>query len=598
MNFRWKSAVDLFRTLVKLYRLLWNVSPLRMIGIVFCRILLAIFPIIQLYILIVLVNMVTDAIANRIPFVEVLEVVSIQVGLTIITAGVRSVNGMVMNSLKIRTRYHIEELLLIQSSRLPLTYFDRPDFYDSFHRAMASQNSLILLEISFAFIQSLITVVGYLVTIASFHWLLAVVMLVFVVPSLIVNMRLGRNRFDQMVMQTPVARKAQYHFDLLVDRKAAKEIRIFGLAEYLIDRWKIYFWKNAGEQIRLERKGAYLNWGVESFGSIIGGVFIAAVAWLGTQGRLSIGQYVALVEAFKSANDLLILISSNIAFMYQNVLYARELFDFLELKIESEPVSPSSLPDQMNNGIIVENISFQYPGRSEPAIQNISLSIRPGQKVAIVGDNGAGKTTLAKCLLGLYRPSNGIIRLDGINLNEIDRRELGKKITAVFQDYVQFQLTARENIGFGNLNKLNDDNLLEVAAAKSGADEFIENMQERYDAQLGPMFDGGQELSQGQWQKIALSRAYFRDADIVVLDEPTASMDPITEASIFENFLQIAKGKTAVIITHRLGICKAVDWIIVLKNGQVVEQGVHEELLESGGEYQKMYQTQSKWYEN
>jgi ATP-binding cassette subfamily B protein len=595
---RWKRTTELMATLIKMYRLLWIVSPFRLLCTFACRILLAVHSVIHIYILSMLVNAVTQVITAGHPVTETGRIILLQVGLSVAAAGIRSLDGIVMSTLKMKMQFHIEDSMAQQSSRLPLVHFDRPDYYDSFHRATASQNSLILIDNSFNIMQSFLTVTGYFIIVASFHWLLAAGLLLFVAPSLIVNMKIGQKRFFQMVFQTPVARKAHYMFNLLVGREAAKEVRLFGLAPYLIEKWRSLFWQNAKQQIQLERKGTMMNWGVESFNSVIGGALVIGLAWLSTKGRLTLGQYVALTDAFSSANNQLLSISSNMALMYQNVLFARELFAYLELPEEEQPAVTLQLADRIEHGIEAEGLVFHYPGQSEPVLKNLSFLIRPGQKIAIVGDNGAGKSTLAKCLLGLYSPSEGTIRLDGTDIQTIDRIELRKKITAVFQDFVRYQLTVRENIGFGSVNRLTDNGWLEAAAAKSGANEFIEGLQDGVDSWLGAMFDGGRELSQGQWQKIAISRAYFRDAEVVVLDEPTASMDPMTEASVYENFLRMAEGKTTLLISHRLGICKAVDLIFVMKKGQLVEQGTHEELLRQGGEYAQMYQIQSKWYDS
>ncbi len=588
---------ELISTLMQMYRLLWMVSPVRLLCTILFRLLLALHPVIHLYILSMLINAVTQVITAAHPVSDVWKVVGLQAGLAIAAAGIRTLNGIVMSSQKMKMKFYIENRMASQASQLPLVAFDKPDYYDSFHRATVSQNSLILIDNSTAVIQSLITVSGYFIIVASFHWLLALGLLIFVAPTLIVNMKLGQSRYHQMMLQTTVARKARYIFNLLVGRESAKEVRLFGLAPYLIDRWRSLFWKNANEQIRLERKGVLLNWGVESVNSLVGGTLVIGLAWLGTKGRVTLGQYVALVEAFSSANNQLMLISSNMSFMYQNALFARELFAYFEQPTEEQPRVPMSIGDRIKQGIEVDGLEFRYPGRPEPVLNNISFFVHPGQKIAIVGDNGAGKSTLVKCLLGLYAPSRGTIRYDGTDIIMFDPIELRKKITAVFQDFVRYQLTVRENIGFGSVHQLTEDARLEAAAAKSGANEFLLGLEDGFDSPLGPMFDGGRELSQGQWQKIAISRAYFRDAEIVVLDEPTASMDPMTEAALFEEFLRMAEGKTTFLISHRLGICREVDHIIVIKNGQIVEQGKHDELLRREGEYERMYQVQSKWYE-
>ncbi|MBD3919087.1 ABC transporter ATP-binding protein [Paenibacillus sp. PR3] len=593
-----RASALLVITLLKMYRLLWTVSPFSLMGTVACRLLLAFQSVVQLYFVSLLVNAVTQVITAGHPLREAGEIILYQLGITLAAAGIKSLDSIIMTSLKMKTKFYLDDRMAQQSSRLPLVYYDRPDYYDSFHRATASQSSMILVDGTFAVLQGIFTFTGYFLVIASFHWLLAVGLFVFAAPSFIVNTLLGRRRFVLMIFQTPTARKTQYLFSLLVGREAAKEIRLFGLAPYLMERWRSLYGENAQKEVRLERQGILINGGVESFNGLLGGAFMLGLAWLGTQGRLTIGQYVALSQAFISAKDQLLSISSSLALIYQNMLFARELFAFLELPVEEESSAPLSLQVRSVKGIEADNLAFRYPGQSVPVLRDISFHILPGQKIAIVGDNGAGKSTLVKCLLGLYTASEGAIRFDGIDIRALNPTELRKRITAVFQDYVRYQLTVRENIGFGSVERMTDDGGLELAAAKSGAHAFIEDLKDGFDSSLGPMFDGGRELSQGQWQKIAISRAYFRQADVVVLDEPTASMDPLTEAAVYENFLRMADGKTTLLISHRLGICKAVDYILVMKNGRIVERGTHEELLGLGGEYERMYNVQSQWYEN
>ncbi|PWW07441.1 ATP-binding cassette subfamily B protein [Paenibacillus cellulosilyticus] len=597
---QWKRTTQLLSTLLRIYTLSWKQARWGLIGTALCRLLLAIIPLIHMYLVSRLVNAVTEVITAGAGLKNVLVILAIQTGLSIGSAAIRSLEQMIMAALKLRIQAHIEEQMAAKSTRLPLVYFDRPDYYDSFHRAMGSQHSLILFDNSFIVIQSALTVIGYFAVVISFHWLLAVGLLLFVIPSLLVNMRLGEQRFIQMLNQTAIARRVNYLYNLLIGREAAKEIRLFGLSSHLIDQWRSSFMLNAKQKLKLERKGITMNWGVDSFNSILSGALIVGLAWLGTKGRLSIGQYVALTEAFNAVNGQLMSISSNLTFMYQNVLYAQGLFTFLDTPEEGAKHPSDALPlsKPLHKGIDIRNLSFQYPNQPFPTLHQVNLHIPPGYKIAIVGDNGAGKSTLAKCILGLYSASEGAVEYDGVNILDLEPADLRKRVTAVFQDFVRYQSTVRDNIGFGALDRLQDNSWLEVAASKSGANEIIESLPEQFDTMLGPMFEGGRELSQGQWQKIAISRAYFRDAELVVLDEPTASMDPMTEAAVFENFLQIAEGKTTLLISHRLGICKAVDHIIVMKHGRIVEQGTHEELLRLGGEYEQMYQVQSKWYDS
>jgi len=597
---QWRRTTQLMSVVLRIYALTWQQARWCLLGTAGCRLLLALFPLANIYLVSHLVNAVTEVITAGAELKNVLIILGMQTGLSIASAAIHSLEQMIMAALKLRIQAHTEEKMAEKSSRLPLVYFDRSDYFDSFHRAMGSQHSLILLDNSFMIIQSSITVIGYFAIVVSFHWLLAVGLLIFVIPSLLVNMRIGEQRFMQMMSQTPIARRVNYFYNLLIGREAAKEIRLFGLSSHLIDQWRTSFMLNARQKLKLERKGILMNWGVESFNNLVSSSLIIGLAWLGTKGRLSIGQYVALTEAFNSVNGHLISVANNLSFMYQNVLYAQELFTFLETPEEyaHQPANGVSLAKPMRLGIDIRNLSFQYPNQPLPTLHQVNLHIPLGSKIAIVGDNGAGKSTLAKCILGLYSASEGSVEYDGVNILDLNPAELRKRVTAVFQDFVRYQSTVRDNIGFGAIDRLSDNDWLEAAASKSGADEIIDSLPMQFDTMLGPMFDGGRELSQGQWQKIAISRAYFRDAELVVLDEPTASMDPMTEAAIFENFLQIADGKTTLLISHRLGICKAVDLIIVMKNGRIVEQGTHEQLLRLGGEYEQMYQIQSKWYDS
>nr|WP_225445708.1 ABC transporter ATP-binding protein [Paenibacillus arenosi] len=250
----------------------------------------------------------------------------------------------------------------------------------------------------------------------------------------------------------------------------------------------------------------------------------------------------------------------------------------------------------LQKGIQAQEITFQYPNSTQSILKDISLQIKPGQRVAIVGHNGAGKSTLVKCLIGLYTPQEGTVMYDGVPIIELDPTTYRQRITAVFQDYMQYQLSVRENIGFGQLNHIDNEEELIEAARKSGLGGWVLEQSQGVDTPLGVMFEGGQELSQGQWQKIALSRAFFRDAEIVVLDEPTASMDPMAEAELFRLFSSLTANKISLMVSHRLGSCKHADLILVLDQGRVIEQGNHRELMQMGGLYATMFHAQAELY--
>ncbi|MNI47443.1 putative ABC transporter ATP-binding protein [compost metagenome] len=246
--------------------------------------------------------------------------------------------------------------------------------------------------------------------------------------------------------------------------------------------------------------------------------------------------------------------------------------------------------------IAVRNLSFSYPSRPEPVLKNISFTIKPGQIVAIVGENGAGKSTLVNCLVGLYREFSGDVLFDEVPIKDIPETDLRWIISAVFQDFVRFELSVKENIGFGDLSRLEDPDMLEAAASRSGFLEVIDQLPEGFETLLGPAFEGGQELSVGQWQKLALARSFVKPSQIIVLDEPTASMDPMAEAELFKRFAELASGKITFLISHRLASCRLADQILVLKDGELIEQGTHDSLMKRQGEYCRMYTTQAKGY--
>jgi ATP-binding cassette subfamily B protein len=242
-----------------------------------------------------------------------------------------------------------------------------------------------------------------------------------------------------------------------------------------------------------------------------------------------------------------------------------------------------------------DGLTFTYPGRSSPVVRGISLRIERGERLAIVGENGAGKTTLVKLLIGLYQPDAGVVRLDGVPLVQGHAQEVRRRIAAVFQDYAAFQLTARENIGFGDLARLPDGRALAEAARRTGFADFIESLPQGYDTYLGRQF-GETELSGGQWQRLALARAFFREADVLVLDEPTAALDPLAELALFERFAELARGRTALMISHRLGVARLADWVIVLQGGMIVEEGPHDRLVAKDGVYAALFAAQAQWY--
>ncbi len=321
------------------------------------------------------------------------------------------------------------------------------------------------------------------------------------------------------------------------------------------------------------------------------------IAYRTVQGNITLGDLVMYFQAFQRGQGYLRNMMNSLASLYEDNLFLSHLYEFLNLKPQVvQPVHPQPVPQMRQAGIMFDHVSFQYPGSAHEVLKDISLTIRPGEVVALVGENGSGKTTLVKLLCRLYDPVEGVVTFDGINLRQFETTMLRREISVIFQDYVHYHLTARENIWFGNTNVMPDDERVVAAARYSGADEVIESLPQGYETMLGKWFKDGEELSIGEWQKIALARAFLRQAQIIVLDEPTSSLDARAEYEVFQRFQQLAADRTAILISHRFSTVRMADRIYVMHDGKIIENGSHDELIRLGGTYAHLFEIQAQSY--
>lgn len=584
--------------MVRMTALLFRIMPLRMATLTACEFGTAMLPIAQIYMTAELVAAAQSAIGQGGGYGRALTLLLGQAGLYWLQSCLDIANRFQNSRIKLGLMLHMGHRTGSKSTRLPLMRLESHELYDLQERVFAGleHRGLQFFSSMTRIVQSVATLAGLIVVLLGFHPLLAVGLVLLVLPSLYIDIKESRFRFFQDVRQTPKKRKAEYFFGLLSNREWAKEIRIFGLSNHFLGQWKRLYRENGEEQLELERRMSWLKAGFATAWAAVFSLVGSLLLKLAASGRLGLPPFVALLQALSSVQGNLRAMSAQIAGIYELALYTQEWFDYLRMEEENEAGGQEESPFPLKQGIDVAGLAFRYPGAEQPALDGISFRVRPGEKVAIVGENGAGKSTLIKCLLGLYPTTAGRIAFDGIPVDRIDPNALRAGVAAIFQDFVQYQLSLKDNIAFGSLRHREDPDRLLEAAASSGADELASQLPHGFDTELGYRFLGGHELSYGQWQRIAISRAFFRNADILVLDEPTSALDPMAEAALFDRLADLSEGRTTFFTSHRLGICRKADLILVMKNGRIIEQGDHEALMDLQGEYARMFRTQAESY--
>jgi len=501
--------------------------------------------------------------------------------------------------LRVLLGQRVNVLILEKALTLDLVHFEDSEFYDKLNQARqeASLRPLSLVTRTFGLIQSALSLVTYGGLLLNFSLWAVVVLLVAALPPFIAETRFAGEAFRLFKWRSPETRQQHYLETLIAREDYAKEVQLYQLGDTMLRRYRDIFDRLYGEDRDLTiRRGL---WGY-LLGLLSTGVFYVAYAWIVLEtifGRISLGDMTMYLMVFRQGQSTFTAALTSIGGMYEDNLYLSNLYEFLEQDVP-KPRGKARQGVIPGDGIRFENVFFTYAGGLKPTLKGISLHLKPGEKLAIVGENGSGKTTLIKLLTRLYSPDSGRILLDGLDLQEWDVEVLRRRIGVIFQNFVRYQFTVGENVGVGDVEHLEDEARWEVAAEKGTAQPFIKAMPEGFGTQLGRWFKGGQELSGGQWQKIALSRAFMRTgADILVLDEPTAAMDAEAEVQIFDHFRKITQNQMVVLISHRFSTVRMADQIVVMAGGELLEQGTHEELLKLGGRYARLFSIQAAGYQ-
>nr|WP_330359582.1 ABC transporter ATP-binding protein [Actinosynnema sp. ALI-1.44] len=498
-----------------------------------------------------------------------------------------------------RMTLSIRHQVMDHASRMHLAFFEDSASYDLLRQAdrEAPMRPMSMMSSALGLGRMTITFTSMIVLLVTVSPLLAVVALLAPVPLFISQSKYGAQSFILSYLVSPIRRRMDYLSSLVTTDSYAKEVKLFGLGPYLVDRFerlgKVYYERQRG-LIRKKNVAGTL-WGLIS--TVAGSAIYLYIALKAVSGELTLGDLALYTAAAASVQSSIGGLFGSFSGMYENNLYLDTLYRFLDTKPEiSRPESPAALPDPLRGHITFDNVTFAYPGADEPALKDVSFDIQPGETVAVVGKNGAGKSTLIKLLCRLYDPTGGRILLDGVDIRTLDPGDLQRRISAMFQDHVSYQATAAENIGLGDLDHLTDRPVIEKAAERAGIADRIDRLPRGYDSPLGRWFDEGVSLSGGEWQKIALGRAFLREAPILVLDEPTSALDAQAEHDLFVRLRQLAEGRTTLYISHRFSTVRQADRIILLEHGKLLEQGTHAELMVLDGGYAELFTLQASAY--
>ena len=583
-------------------RLVWQSAPGWTMASLALLVVQGALPLVSLYLMKLVVDAVTTALETPdkgAAFEQAALLIGLMGGVALVGAVARSIAGLVSEAQGQVVTDHMSDLLHAKSIEVDLEYYESAQYYDKLHRAQreAPYRPVRIVNGLVRVAQSGISLLAMAGLLFSFHWGIAAILFVAAIPGLFVRLRYAGQTYRWQRRSTPAERQAWYFHWMLTGDVHAKEIRQFGLGPLFRRRFRDLRQQLRREKIEIATRRSVAELVSQASATIAVFGSYAFIAYRTVQGAITLGDLVMYYQAFQRGQSFLREIMSGLAGLYEDNLFLSNLHEFFELKSKVvEPRHPRPVPQPMQTGLAFDHVSFRYPTGTREVLEDISLHIRPGEVVALVGENGSGKTTLIKLLCRLYDPASGTITLDGVDLRQLETTALRREISVIFQDYAQYHLTARENIWFGNVALPPDEERIAAAARHAGADEVITGLPQGYETILGKWFENGEELSVGEWQKVALARAFMRDTQIIVLDEPTSALDAQAEYEVFKKFRQLAAGRTAILISHRFSTVRMADRIFVLEGGRIIESGAHDDLVRLGGTYARLFETQAQYY--
>jgi ATP-binding cassette subfamily B protein len=577
-------------------RLVWAAAARWTLAWIILLIAQGLLPVLMVYLTRILVDQVVGAVGSGAQGLgPVAWTAGLLIGCLMLAEVFQSVLEWVRAAQSELTRDRISGLVHAKSAAVDLAFYESPDYHDHLHRARedAASRPLALLESLGSLLQNSITLAAMAAVLLPYALWLPLALVASTLPALVVALRFDW-RYHGWWQRTTVTRRwAEYYDWMLSTTESAAEVRLFGLGPHFQQSYQTLRRRLRGERLQLIRRQIVARMGAGAFGVLIGGAALAWMLWRALHGLVTLGDLALLYQAFNRGQDLMRALLGDVGQIYSNSLFLGHLFAFLNLESQiGDPPAPQPAPAAIRQSVQFQAVTFRYPGSERAALRDFSLTIPAGQIVALVGANGAGKSTLTKLLCRFYDPEAGRITIDGSDIRDFSVGELRRMLTVLFQHPVPYHATAAENIALGDVLRTPDSQLLAQAARSAGADEVIRRLPQGYDTLLGKWFAEGTELSGGEWQRLALARAFLRQASLILLDEPTSFMDSWSEADWFERLRSLAAGRTTLLITHRFTIAMRADIIHVMHDGQIVESGSHAELLALGGRYAQSWQTQ------
>ena len=596
---RWRERMEALRNIPPVLRMVWEAAPKVIVSSLAFRVIAALLPLAVLAVTKLIIDDIEaftrhqSLLPHRFWWLVALEFVLASLAAIL----VRLIN---FCDIVLADKYsrHISTRIMEHASRLDLTSFEDPLFYDRMERArVQGTDRIVMIQATGLLIQQVVTTISLAASILFFSPWILVALIVCVVPAFLGETHFAFMGYSLNFRQTPAKREMEYLRVLGGSKESAKELKLFGLSSFLVGRYSKLSNELHTQTVGLAKRRLIIGALLTLLGTVGYYGSYAFVIYQTVIGAMTIGTLILMTGAIAGASTNIQAVFATFSTIADQALFVTDLLDFFAMKptVFSKP-NALPAPKPIRKGFEFQDVSFAYPGQTRFVLSNVSFRLEPGERLALVGENGQGKTTIVKLLARLYDPTGGQILLDGVDLREYDLEDLWKETGVIFQDFMRYDLTAAENIAIGRIEDKDNIFRLRSASQKSLAEQVIRKLPKGYEQVLGRRFEGGVDLSGGEWQKMALARAYLRDAQLLILDEPTAALDAKSEHEVFQRFAELTRGKMALLISHRFSTVKMADRILVLENGKIAEQGSHDQLLLSGGRYAEMFELQAASY--